>query len=58
MTDEITVKIPFSSFIDSLPKFFDIVKRAANNSCCICCDECLACDAKELLKELGVSKDE
>jgi len=29
-----------------------IVKRAAKNSCCACCDKCLACDAKELVDEI------
>ena len=33
-----------------------IVKRAANNSCCLCCDSCLACDATELLHQLGETK--
>lgn len=34
-------------------KLLNIVKRASNNSCCICCDECLSCDAQTLLKEIG-----
>ena len=34
-------------------KAIAIVQRAANNSCCICCDNCLACDAIDLLRELG-----
>lgn len=37
-------------------KLLDIVKRAANNSCCICCDNCLGCDAQALLRELGEVK--
>lgn len=36
--------------------FLGIVKRAANNSCCICCDSCLSCDALELLREMGEDK--
>lgn len=31
----------------------DIVKRTANQSCCLCRDQCLTCDAKTLLRELG-----
>lgn len=38
-------------------KLLAIVKRAAFNSCCICCDSCLACDALELLRELGEHDD-
>ena len=37
-------------------KLLTFVKRAANNSCCICCDECLSCDAQEFLRELGEDK--
>jgi hypothetical protein len=40
-------------FDDKYKKLLSIVKRAANNSCCICCDKCLACDANDLLKELN-----
>lgn len=31
-----------------------IVKRAAKNSCCVCCDECLSCDADKLLREFEI----
>lgn len=37
-------------------KAIEIIKRAASNSCCICCDSCLACDATELLREIGEFK--
>jgi len=35
-------------------KLIEIVKRTANNSCCLCCDKCLSCDAVEVLRELGI----
>ncbi len=35
-------------------RLMEVVRRAANNSCCICCDDCLACDAKQLLRDFGV----
>lgn len=37
-------------------RLMEIVKRAANNSCCICCDKCLSCDALSLLKEFGYER--
>lgn len=33
-----------------------IVKRASKNNCCICCDDCLSCDALELLESFGIEK--
>ena len=35
-----------------------IVKRTANSGCCLCCNSCLACDALELLRELGIDKND
>ena len=37
-------------------QLLEIVKRTAKNTCCLCCSHCLACDATELLKELGEIK--
>ena len=37
-------------------RIFDIIKRAANSSCCLCRDDCLSCDAQDLLKELWIDK--
>lgn len=37
-------------------RLMEIVKRAAHNSCCLCCDSCLSCDAKQLLKEFGIEE--
>lgn len=34
-------------------KLIDYVKRVRMNTCCLCCDPCLTCDATELLRELG-----
>jgi len=42
----------FYKLTELLPKFIAIVERAATESCCLCRDECLSCDAKDLLKEL------
>lgn len=42
-----------SEMEDTCDKLIQIVKRAADNSCCICCDKCLACDAKQVLNDLG-----
>ena len=38
---------------DNYGECLSIVRRAAKNSCCICCDNCLACDATKILRELG-----
>lgn len=35
-------------------RIISIIKRAAEQSCCLCRDECLSCDAKDLLKELNI----
>lgn len=37
-------------------RVIDIVKRVATQSCCLCRDECLSCDAHDVLKELGIEK--
>jgi hypothetical protein len=31
-----------------------IIERAAKESCCLCRDKCLSCDAQDLLKELSL----
>lgn len=45
------------SVADMEAKFYRalrIVERAAKQSCCLCDDNCLTCDAKDLLKELQI----
>jgi hypothetical protein len=37
-------------------RLVDILKRAAKESCCICNDSCLSCDADKLLREMGIKK--
>ena len=60
MTDEIRsiVHLIVKNSVDSVSemeykceRMMKIVQRAANNSCCLCCDSCLSCDAQDLLKE-------
>jgi hypothetical protein len=34
----------------------ELIKRAAASSCCVCCNECLACDATKLLRELEIKE--
>jgi len=46
------VSMPFDKFMELLPKLFSIVERVAKESCCLCKDECLACDAQDLIKEM------
>lgn len=61
MTDNSNVM--FSYFIREsidketlLARALQIVKRAARESCCLCRDSCFACDALNLLKEIGVDR--
>jgi hypothetical protein len=37
-------------------RMLNIVRRAANTSCCLCRDECLSCDASDILKEFGIDR--
>lgn len=37
-------------------QMINIIKRAATQSCCLCRDECLTCDAKDVLKALELYK--
>jgi len=34
----------------------EIVKRTAANTCCLCCDPCLSCDATSVLRKIGETK--
>lgn len=42
-----------SELENDLFKAMKIVERAANLSCCLCRDECLSCDAKDILREIN-----
>jgi hypothetical protein len=42
-----------SKLENDLFKAMQIVERASNESCCLCRDECLSCDAKDLLREMN-----
>jgi hypothetical protein len=46
------IVMKFDKLMELLPEMFSIVERAANESCCLCRDECLSCDAKDLLKDI------
>jgi hypothetical protein len=37
---------------DCLNNAISLIKRAADNSCCICCDDCLRCDATKFLRRV------
>jgi hypothetical protein len=37
-------------------RMMDIIKRAAKISCCLCRDDCLSCDAHDVLREFGIEK--
>ena len=41
---------------DFYDRLISIVKRAANNSCCLCCDRCLSCDASYIVGEIGMNE--
>jgi len=42
-------------------KYYDciaFIKRVKHMSCClVCCDECLACDAQQLLMEMEIKNE-
>jgi hypothetical protein len=37
----------------AMKRLIEFVKRVKSNSCCLDCNRCLACDALDLLRELG-----
>lgn len=44
------------TFEESFNKLIQLAKRVSSLSCCICCNNCIACDAIKILREFGEDK--
>lgn len=38
-------------------RMLEIIRRVAKNTCCFCCNTCLACDAHKLLQSIGLKNE-
>lgn len=48
------LRLAYAGILDRKNKLLEIVKHVATKNFCICCGgECISCDAKKLLLELG-----